>query len=137
MGKITAKQLETARAKAHASIDEIFGALARSMDTELIPVTSDKYNLVITLEGGVTMPIPDQWVDEFASGEFSRMGLDWVIKYCKDCGYATATVSRYQGKAGGARARLRNWLRNKVEWAGGLENVVPKSIAGQYDRKHD
>ena len=127
-------QIETARARLHNHIDEVFASLLKAKGAEPKSLDNSKYNLVITIEGGLAIDVPDEWVESFASGEFKDQGIDWVLKYMKDCGEATALNVKYQGKAGGARARLRNWMKHKIEWAG--PQATPKMVGGKYERNN-
>ena len=132
MNKAAATKLETARAKLHANIDEVFVTLIRDSGAEPKSRDNNKYNLALTIEGGLLTPVPDEWIESFASNEFKDQGLDWAVKYCKDCCEATAVNPKYQGKASGARARLRNWLKNKVKWAG----PAPTMVGRKYEREN-
>ena len=134
VGLITIKQLEAMRAKLHANVDDAIIPLIRAQGCDPIDTGNDVHGLILTIDGGMTMPVPDAWIEYWAHSEFSGCGLDWVLKYAKDCCEATANEPKYQKTHKGARRFMQNWLKNAKAWAD--DRPAIEHVGDKFERKN-
>ena len=99
-----------------------------------ISTSNDKYNLRVMLKSDMSHNVPDAWIEGWATETYREQGLEWVVKWVKDYCENTAESPKYRSDTKGLRLRIRNWLKNKAEWAGPDTSV--KFVGNKYERKN-